>query len=209
VPVKILAADISEQCLAYFNSFSDRVGLVFQFRGLFSCWTGELECDNYLRRIKALKELPQLLELYKPRSYEHDLEDYKDKIQQMLALRAVDINENVRLEALRAVVKVHSKCPTSEFKDIVVDRLSDSDHRVRSLAISFIEDHCGAIFSEPIGYCTSVIKLAELTFDTYGSIRKRATKCIKQLLLSKRRSLAEMQENIGCLLDHPIIKLNR
>jgi len=60
-PIKVVAVDISEQCLAYFNTFSERVGLVFQFRSLFSCWTGELECDNHLRRIKAIKELPQLL----------------------------------------------------------------------------------------------------------------------------------------------------
>lgn len=208
-PIKVVAADISEQCLAYFNAFSERVGLVYQFRRLFQCWTVELECDNYLRRIKALKEVPQLLELYRPRNYEHDLDGYKDKLEEALSIRCTDINENVRLEALRAVIKVHSKSFASELKSLVVDRLSDSDHRVRNLALSFIEEHSAAIFSEPVSYCTAVLKLIELTLDIYGSIRQRAGKCMRLLLLSKKRDLKELQDNISSLLESPAVKNNR
>lgn len=145
-PIKILTEDISEQCLAYFNTFSEKVGQVFQFRQLFSCWTGELSCDNHLRRTKALKELPQLLELYKPRSHDHDLDDYKVKIESMLAQRVVDVNENVRLEALKGVVKLYAKSKDSLLLDIAVDRLSDSDHRIRSFAMTFVEDQSITIF---------------------------------------------------------------
>ena len=124
-------------------------------------------------------------------------------------MRTMDINENVRLEALKAIIKTHTKCETSELKDIVVDRLNDSYPRVRSLAISFIEDQSTAIFSEPISFCQAVLKLVELTFDTYGSIRKRAIKCIQQLLLNKKRNMKEQEENISDLLDHPTLKSNR
>jgi hypothetical protein len=54
-PVKIIAQDISSECMAYFNSFSYKVGLIYQFKNLFACWVFEANSDSYNRRIRALK----------------------------------------------------------------------------------------------------------------------------------------------------------
>jgi hypothetical protein len=54
-PVKIIVQDISAECLAYFNTFSDKVGLLYQFQNLFACWVFEANSDNCHRRIRALK----------------------------------------------------------------------------------------------------------------------------------------------------------
>jgi hypothetical protein len=149
------------------------------------------------------------LELFKVKSQDHDLEEYKKDIIKLLMARSMDQNENVRAETIRAATKIYSKCKLSECKDIIVERLTDCDHKLRNLAIAFVEEHSSSIFSEGESYIKAILNLSDLTFDSYGSIRKKAFKCLRKLMMSKRKSLNEMLENMDSLLDHKAIRASR
>jgi hypothetical protein len=129
------------------------------------------------------------LELFKVKCHDHDLDGYKKDMLKLLLVRSMDQNENVRAETIRAATRIYSKCKLAECRDIVIERLTDCDHKLRNLAISFVEEQSNSLFSEGESYIKVILNLSDLTFDSYGSIRKKAFRCMRKLMMSTKKSL--------------------
>jgi hypothetical protein len=84
----------------------------------------------------------------------------------------MDQNENVRAETIRATMRTYSKCKLAECKDIVIERLADCDHKLRDLVIFFVEEQSNSLFSVGRSCIKVILNLSDLTFDSYGSIKK-------------------------------------